>query len=117
MSAQREFRFVFAEWHLLRSVLNEVTHGFSKSVGDFEGVIGLPKPELERFLHYLCTLSENTTVDLDNRWVLVFRNATREALRRIPEWEFETRTGHKPNDARDTLRKLERFISETISPP
>jgi hypothetical protein len=111
MNVQIKFRFNFGEWDLLRSVLNEVTHGFSKSVNDFEGVIGLPKAELEQFLDYLCSLPDNAVVDLDRKWVLVFRNAVSETLQRIPEWEFETRTGHESAAARKILKKLDDLVS------
>jgi hypothetical protein len=107
MNALRKSQLEFAEWDLFRSALNEVTHGFSKSVGDFEAVIGLPKADLEQFLDHLCSLPESAVVDLDQRWVLVFRNSLSAALQLIPESEFETRTGHESTEARNILKKLD----------
>jgi hypothetical protein len=91
--------------------LNEVTHGFSNAVGDFEAVIGLPKADLEQYLDYLCSLPENAVVDLDQTWVLVFRNSLNATLEVIPESEFETRTGHESTEARNILKKLDSLVT------
>jgi hypothetical protein len=104
-------RFYSSEWDLFRGVLNEVTHGFSKSVGDFESVIGMPKVELEGFLDHLCTLPESAVVDLDSKWILVFRNALRETLHYVPDSEFAARTGHDSTEANRTLKKLDGLLS------
>jgi hypothetical protein len=110
MNTEHQTRFYSSEWDLFRAVLNEVTHGFSKSVGDFESAIGMPKVELERFLDRLCTLPESAAVDLDSKWTLVFRNALRETLRRVPDSEFAARTGHESTEAKRTLKKLDSLI-------
>src|ERR1700675_2245005 len=112
MNELHKSQLEFAEWDLFRSALNEVTHGFSKSVGDFEAVIGLPKADLERFLDHLRSLPESAVVDLDQRWVLVFRNSLKATLEVIPESEFETRTGHESAEARSLLKKL-----DSLAPP
>ena len=94
---------------MLHNVLNEVTHGFR--VEDHEAVIGLPKPELEKFLNDLHHLPRRRVIKLDLKRTTVFHNALVEALRRIPVSEFETRTGYYPDEAQAILKKLNYFIS------
>ena len=106
MTETRKAQLHFVEWDLFAAALNEVTNAFPSRIGNFESVIGMPRPELVDFLHYLRRLPESAVVELDRRWILVFQNSLSSALQHMGESEFETRTGHEPAEARKILLRL-----------
>src|ERR1044071_8474583 len=108
MTDCNQYRFNPGEWLLLHSVLNEVINGLP--IEDYESVIGLEKADLEKFLGYLHELPRDAELRIDERRLVVFRNALHETLRMTDDWEFKIRTAYSSEEARKFLKQLDDLI-------
>jgi len=110
MNAQLQFRPGAEEMGLLKSVLNEVLHGFE--IREFERRIGLERKTLDALFEQFRLVDRRETATLDINQTRAFRNALFETIRELGVHEFETRTGYSLHQGEAVLEKLDHLLSD-----